>query len=202
MVVPDLVGRIGRSFRRAVATYPVTVYARRPYFRTSTVGPVSATHRHMVKYSTPLLHIDFELCERTDWTYTGQFRERWHAIPRTSTAPPAQYNPTASYNPHSASSRKDGRTNLPLQRKGTATYSQGIYSDFLQDMPSRANTQHASSGSPPSHSLKKSCPCRELPQTVSHFSLNARSTKQAPPARGRVWWIDQLFDELLHAALR
>ena len=61
MVVPDLAGGIGRSFRRTVATYSVTVYARRPYFRTSTVGPVSATHRHKVKYSTPLLHIDFGL---------------------------------------------------------------------------------------------------------------------------------------------
>jgi hypothetical protein len=47
MVVPDLGGR---SFRRMVATYPVTVYARRPFFFSDvrvvhTEGPVRGTHR-------------------------------------------------------------------------------------------------------------------------------------------------------------
>lgn len=39
---------LGRSFRRMVATYPVTVYARRPYVSVlvrGTVGPVSGTYR-------------------------------------------------------------------------------------------------------------------------------------------------------------
>lgn len=70
MVVPDLGGR---SFRRMVATYPVTVYARRPYFRTclyvSTYRRTCQWHPSpKVKYSTPLLHIDSELCERTGHT--------------------------------------------------------------------------------------------------------------------------------------